>query len=163
MIETIAIIVGVAALVISFMACITLLLLKKNVKDILQKDALIFDENFQAKKAIVLESFSVVDSVLKYGKNVINNPSYYEKAKNCYNGLICVVTDSLLIDAYMNIALNIDYPINADLVTTYKILCRKDIGLKTKSGTLLMSLPAAPNRPVVNKPEQPSSTMNEKK
>ena len=71
MLENIAIIIGAAALFACFTTFITMLLLKKNIKDILQKDALIFDENYQIKKEAVSESFNISDYILKVGKNNI--------------------------------------------------------------------------------------------
>lgn len=155
MIENIAILAGVSAIVVSFMGIVAFLLLKKNIKDILQKDSLIFDQNFEIKKRVISESFSLIDEVEKNGKIIINNATFMERATNCYNELLCVVNNYKIIDEFYNIALNGAYAINKNITNNYKILCRKDIGLKTKkiNNSNIQSQPVIANIPTPVQPE----------
>lgn len=133
MIENIAILVGVAALVVSVMACVAFLLLKKNIKDILQKDSLVFDKNFEIKKQAITDSFNIVDEVVLQGKSANLENEYIEKVIKCYNDLLCVMSNSHIVDEFYNIALNVNYPVNHRIITDYKLSCRNDLGLKTKA------------------------------
>lgn len=162
MLENIAILAGVSALVVSIMACVAFLLLKKNIKDILQKDALIFDKNFEIKKSVVSESFNIADLVEKESKSILLNKEYLERAKKCYNDLLCVLTNPQLVQAFYNIALNGNYAISSEVISTYKILCRKDIGLKVKnlsaeslSNVQPIVAPATPQQPQTNDQAEP--------
>ena len=158
MIENIAILAGVSALVVSIMACVAFLLLKKNIKDILQKDALVFDKNFEIKKNAITESFNIVDEVVIQGKSANLENAYIEKVIKCYNDLLCVMSNSQIVDEFYNIALNVNYPVNHRIITDYKLACRNDLGLKTKAPN--MKAVKSNNKPAeykepVQQPAQP--------
>ena len=132
MIENFAILSGVAALVVSFMAIIAFLLLKKNIKDILEKDTLVFDKNFEIKYKAITASFEFVDEVMINGKSANLDEKYIERAIKCHNDLLCVISNKNVIDEFYNITLNVNYPVNFAVVMDYKMACRADIGLKNK-------------------------------
>ena len=132
MIENFAILSGIAALVVSFMAIVAFLMLKKNIKDILEKDTLVFDKNFEIKYKAITASFEFVDEVMVNGKSANLDEKYIERAIKCHNDLLCVISNKNVIDEFYNIALNVNYPVNFAVVMDYKMACRADIGLKNK-------------------------------
>ena len=166
MIENIAIISGVSALVVAIIAVVVLLLLKKNVKDILSKDSLIFDHNFELKKAAINQSFGLIDEIEIYGKVVTTDANFAKKAKACYNELLCVVSNPLVVQEFYNIAMNTNYNVSKTTLDNYKLMCRKDIGLKAKNIKIVPSYePVGTNQQmyqnnVVNntQPTQPKQT-----
>ena len=130
MIESVALIAGIIGIVFSALTMVVLFLLKKNVTDILRKDALIFDKNFEIKQKALVESLNIVDEVLAKGKSICSNASFLDRSKKCYNELICVLNNTKLADAFYDIALNPNYIVTMDKVHIYKMLSRKDLGFK---------------------------------
>lgn len=132
MLETIAICSGVASLIVSLFAIISIYLTKKNIVDILDKDAILFDNNFEIKKNALSAALSIIDEINTKGVIVRNDNHFVAKAKQCYNDLLCVVTHLVVADEFIDIALNID-PINLEeRIKIFKLACRYDIGLDTK-------------------------------
>lgn len=130
MIENIALISGIVGIVFSSFTLISLFLLKKNILDILRKDALIFDQNFELKQKYVAESLNLVDEIYEKGRGLIGNANYIERAKKCYNELVCVLNDTKLADVFFDVTMNPNYEVNLEKVRIYKMLCRKDLGFK---------------------------------
>lgn len=130
MIENVALIAGIIGIVFSILTLIALFLLKKNILDILRKDALIFDKNFELKQKAITESLNIVDEVFVKGKGVILNASFQERSKKCYNELICVLNNTKLADAFYDITLNPNSNITFDKLHIFKMLSRKDLGFK---------------------------------
>ena len=93
MLKEVAVGVGIAGIVVAVFAIIILILLKKNITDILNKDAILFSKNFELKKEAINNSLNLVDEVAAKGKTICLNPEFAIKAKDCYNNLLCVVTN----------------------------------------------------------------------
>lgn len=137
MIENIAIWGGVAGLIVSIFAVIILFLTRHNILDILDKDVILFDKNFELKKEAISKALELTDQIYKNGKTVTMNANFDEQAKKCYNDLICVVSDIRVAEEFYNIAFNENYEITEAKNAQFKLMCRKDIGLTSKKSKIL--------------------------
>ena len=85
---TIAMWGGVAGLFISIFAVIILFLTRKNILDILDKDVILFDRNFELKKSAIEDAFKLVDEIQEKGEQITLNNEFKMRAKNaimnCY-------------------------------------------------------------------------------
>ena len=123
---------GVAGLFISIFAIIILYLTRKNILDILDKDVILFGRNFEIKKKTITDAFQIIDEIAETNGRVKNNPNFVERAKMCYNDLLCVISDIRVADEFYSLALE-DVDFSLTRIAQFKIMCRKDIGLKTKN------------------------------
>ena len=130
--QTIAMWCGIAGLISSILAIIIIFLVKKQIVDILDKDAILFDGNFSVKKEAIAASLNLIDHISSKGKQITLNPEFAMKAKHCYNDLLCVVSDINIVQEFFNIALNTNNMVDANQIINFKLMCRSDIGLKTK-------------------------------
>ena len=132
MLESIAMWGGVAGVGIALIAMINLFLTRKGIMDAINKDNILYGENFAHKKSTITKALDLVDDVYQNGKSLIMNPNFADKAKACYNDLLCVVADVEVANQFFNIALNNELPLAEKDVLLFKAACRKDIGLKSK-------------------------------
>ena len=132
MIETIAMWGGVAGLCASIVAIVVIFLTRQNILNILNKDAILFNENFNLKKEAITNAMQIADEVALRGKAVISVPEFSQRAKKCYNDLVCVASSLKIVDAFYDIAFNSNLDLTEKKVEEFKMLCRKDIGLKGK-------------------------------
>lgn len=130
--ENVALITGIAGIVLSFFSIIILILTRKSILDILNKDSLIFDKNFEIKEKWMVETLNLIDSVETQGQAITSNPEFSKRAKICYNHLICVITNMQLSDEFFDICFNPSANITTDRLKNFKLSCRKDIGFKVK-------------------------------
>lgn len=154
MLKEVAVGVGIAGIVVAVFAIIILILLKKNITDILNKDAILFSKNFELKKEAINNSLNLVDEVAAKGKTICLNPEFAIKAKDCYNNLLCVVTNVKLANEFYTMAIDRNGAIDSDKVTEYKLLCRKDIGLSVKKSSLINN-EAVPTATINYQSQQP--------
>ncbi len=124
---------GIACLVVSFLAVIAVFLTRKNIKDIIDRDIVFFEKNFVTKKDAITSALEVVDEVSLKGKSVIRDITFVHKAKQCYNNLLCVVSNIKIAKEFYDIALNPSSETTSLEIAKFKLACRKDIGFKTKS------------------------------
>lgn len=137
MLNTIAMWGGIAGIFVSIFAVIILFLTRKNILDILEKDVILFDENFEIKKQTLEGSMKLTDDILKFGERVKLEPNFQDKAKTFYNSLVCVASNVKLIDEFYNIALDNNETIDDVRIANFKLLCRKDIGLSIKKSKVV--------------------------
>ena len=138
MIETIAMFGGIIGGAVALLSIIVFIILKKNVIDILSKDAVLFDKNFEIKLKVINESMFIVDELAEKGKMITLDAKFTARSRNCYNNLLCVVSDLKLADQFYALALDRELVFNETMLAEYKLHCRKDIGLKL-GRTLLLS------------------------
>ena len=143
--ENIALILAIVAMVFSGLVVIVMLLLRKNIVEILKKDSIIFDKNFEIKERAILNSIKLAEDVLANGKQLVLNPSFNKAAKTCYNELICVLNNLKISDAFRDIALDINKPISESLLVIYRMLCREDLGFKVKQSFIEKEVAMAVN------------------
>ncbi len=129
--ETIAMWGGVAGLFVSIFAVIILYLTRKNILDILDKDVILFGRNFEIKKQVLTNACLLIDEVIESEGRIKSNSSFTDRAKKSYNELLCVVSDVKVADEFYSLTLeNVEFSLPR--FAQFKIMCRKDIGLRTK-------------------------------
>lgn len=131
MLETIAMWGGVAGVVLALFAIIILFLTRQNILNILSKDSILYDQNFEVKMRSINLAYEVVDEIAQNGDVVKSNPEFIQKAKRAYNELLCVLSDVRIADEFQTIALENKNPYNIARIAQFKLMCRKDMGLKT--------------------------------
>lgn len=99
--------------------------------DILDKDVILFERNFDIKKNAIEKSYKLIDEIQLRGQQITSNYDFIERAKSCYNELLCVVSDIAVANEFYDIAIA-GNPSDEKRLNSYKISCRKDIGLRTK-------------------------------
>ncbi len=126
------IICGIISICASLIAIIAVVLTKHEISSLLNKDKLLFNENFIAKQKVLEESMSLADDVIKRGKALCLNPEFSTRATNCLNSLMCVVSNVKLIDCFSTIVKDVNAENSKELVEDYKLLCRQDLGFKVR-------------------------------
>lgn len=169
MLQEIAMWGGIAGICVSVFAIIILFLTRKNILDILEKDVILFDKNFELKEIAISDSMKVVDEL---SKNKVSSLELDEKSKEIYNKLICVVSDLRVADEFYSIAIAKTTDANETTISQYKLLCRQDIGLSNKHAKLLKRTLSnrnsfsqnqftMPSNPVVQSPIQSQPSNNQ--
>lgn len=130
--STLTFLVGAFSLGLSVIAIITMFILRYNIIEILNKDALVFDKNFEIKKSALEKAMAIVDQIEAGAPRATTNIEYINKMKSIYNQLICVVSNPSLAEQFLTITLDkVKVPQAMDFVE-FKQNCRKDLGLKVK-------------------------------
>lgn len=124
--------VGVASIIVSVFAVIILYLTRANILDILDKDVILFDKNFELKKNAIDSALQLIDEVDEKGKCYVLRPEVSQKAKAIYNDLLCVTSDVRVADEFYNIVIDENVEVTETRLAQFKLMCRQDIGLKTK-------------------------------
>lgn len=160
--STVAMWGGVAGLFVSIISVIILFLTRKNIMDILDKDVILFERNFDIKKNAIEKSYKLIDEIQLRGQQITSNYDFIERAKSCYNELLCVVSDIAVANEFYDIAIA-GSPSDERRLNSYKISCRKDIGLRTKatkSKQKSSSRQDEDNNSFVDKPSTTDSTQS---
>ncbi len=145
MIESLAVTCSFIAIFASLIAIIIMILVRNNIVNILEKDVVLFDKNFEIKKQAISNALEIIDEVTEFGKQITLRPEFERKAKACYNDLLCVMTDVTIADEFFNIALDKNIEITDVRLAHFKLLCRHDIGFKTKKAKLIKRLTTKEN------------------
>ncbi len=128
---------SLAGIVVSVIAVIMIFLTRNNILDILDKDIILFDKNFELKKTAINDAMNIVDEISVNGKEITLRPDFEEKAKNAHNGLLCIVTNVKIADEFYAIAVDKNETASPERIARFKIACRKDIGLKSKKSNMI--------------------------
>lgn len=137
MLEKIAMWGGIAGIVVALVAIIVLFLTRANILDILDKDVILFDKNFELKKQAIETSMLMIDELDEKGEQAKADFEFAERAKKTYNELLCVVSDARVADEFYNLTLDKTVAPTASSLAHFKLLCRRDIGLSNKKSKLL--------------------------
>lgn len=137
MLEKIAMWGGISGIVVALVAIIVLFLTRANILDILDKDVILFDKNFELKKQAIETSMLIIDELDEKGEQLKSSFEFEERAKKTYNELLCVVSDARVADEFYNLTLDKTVALTATNLAHYKLLCRHDIGLSNKKSKLL--------------------------
>lgn len=132
MIENLAVTCSFIAIFASLITIIIMILVRNNIVHILEKDVVLFDKNFEIKKQAISNALEIIDEVTEYGKQITLRPEFERKAKACYNDLLCVITNVTIADEFYNITLDKNIEITDIRLANFKLLCRNDIGFKTR-------------------------------
>ena len=81
MIEKIAMWGGVAGVVLALFAIVILYLTRSNIIDLLDRDVVMYDKNYEAKKDALEKAFNCLDMVAQNGVEIKGNAQYIQKAK----------------------------------------------------------------------------------
>ena len=166
MIEKIAMWGGFAGVIIALVAMIVLFLTRQNILDILDKDVILFDKNFELKKQAIERAMLMADELEEKGAQTKSNLEYVETAKKTYNELLCVVSDVRVADDFYNLIVDQTSMPTATQFAHFKLLCRHDIGLSNKKAKVLKRAKAtesavseidktSPLNPSFDRPERP--------
>ncbi|MBO5910071.1 MAG: hypothetical protein J6Q15_01035 [Clostridia bacterium] len=134
MIEKIAMWGGVAAIVISLFAIIILYLTRSNIIDLLDRDVVMYDKNYETKKEALEKAFNCLDLVAQNGVEIKNAPQYSQKAKDAYNALLCTLNSSKLYQEFYRLA--VDRTTNGysiEDIERFKIACRGELITRRRS------------------------------
>lgn len=130
-IESISMWGGFAGVIIAIIAVVILILTRNNIIDILDKDAILFEQNFEMRKSAIENIINLADYLLDYGVEVISNKAYKTKCKTAYNEIICLIHNAKLIDNFYDLCLNDSrVSVSAEEISAFKNLCRKELGYK---------------------------------
>ena len=133
MIEKIAMWGGVAGIVIAVFAIAILYLTRSNIIDLLDRDVVMYDKNFETKKEALHEAFNCLDVVAQNGFEVKMNPQFITRAKQAYNGLLCTLNSAKLYQEFYRMAIDTTsegYTIQD--IEKFKIACRGELITKRK-------------------------------
>ena len=157
MLNNIAIWGGIVGMGVALLALLLMIFAKKDIKDIVNRDVILFDQNFALKKQAIEKSFKLLDD-LEQNPAIISNAEFVKLAKQSYNELLCVMTNQMLAEQFKNLSQTAG-AINSSALAKFKFDCRKDIGLKTKYIKQTQTVSPMPRPYVSEKPAQtPSST-----
>lgn len=145
MLTNIAIWGGIVGMGVAVLALLLMVFAKKDIADIVNRDVILFDQNFALKKQAIEKAFKLLDD-LEQNPAIFSNAEFVRLAKQSYNELLCVMTRQMLAEQFKNLALN-SGEVSASAVAKFKFDCRKDIGLRTK-----YIKQTAPTLPKVSKP-----------
>lgn len=129
--------VSVSAIIVSVFSVIVIFLTRNNILDILDKDVILFDKNFELKKSAIEQALKLTDELHTKGEGIKNDEVFKQSATKCYNDLLCVVTHVKLADEFYALTLKKGEEITEVRLAQFKIMCRKDIGLKTNGAKLV--------------------------
>lgn len=133
MIDKIAMWGGFAGVIIAIIAVIILFLTRQNILDILDKDVILFDKNFELKKQAIEKAMLMIDE-LENNNGSSRSIDFVENAKKLYNELLCVVSDVRVADEFY--ALTMENKATPTSCAHFKLMCRHDIGLSNKKAKL---------------------------
>lgn len=163
---------GVAGIVVALVAIIILYLTRSNIIDLLDRDVVMYDKNYEAKKESLENAFNCLDLVAQNGVEIKNNPQYIQRAKEAYNGLLCTLNSGKLYQEFYRLAIdNTAYGYSIVDIERFKIACRSELIIKRKikgegfkgatsgalnmgSGVLMDPQPAPQPRPMQPGPQQ---------
>jgi len=130
-IETISLWGGFAGVVLAIITIVILILVRNNIAFVLDRDSIIFEQNFEMKKTTVENSINLVDYLLELGVDVISNKAFKTKCKSAYNEMLCLINNSKLIDTFYDLCLNDSRTaVDAEEIADYKTMCRKELGYR---------------------------------
>lgn len=130
MLTDIAIWGGIVGMAVAVISIIVVLIIKKDIKDVLNLNVVLFDQNFMIKKQAIEKCLKLLDD-LNATPAVAKNPEFIRRAKESYNELICVLNNIANAYKFLDYTLN-KGEISAAELNNFKISMRKDIGLNLK-------------------------------
>lgn len=134
MIEKIAMWGGFAGIIIAIFAIIVIYLTRSNIIDLLDRDVVMYDKNYEMKKEAFEKAFNCLDSIALNGVEIKNNPQYIQQAKQAYNALLCTLYSAKLYQEFYHLALDptvSNFSIND--IENFKIACRNELISKHKN------------------------------
>ncbi len=132
--EKIAMWGGVAGIVIAVFAIVILYLTRSNIIDLLDRDVVMYDKNYESKKESLQEAFDCLDIIAQNGIDVKYNPQFIQRAKQAYNGLLCTLNSAKLYQEFYRMAIDTTSSNFSNLdIEKFKISCRSELISKRRS------------------------------
>lgn len=132
--EKIAMWGGVAGIVIAIFAMVILYLTRSNIIDLLDRDVVMYDKNYEAKKDALEQAFNCLDTVAQSGVEVKNNLQYAQRAREAYNALLCTMTSSKVYQEFYRLAVDTTTAgYTTEEIERFKISCRIELIGKRKN------------------------------
>jgi len=127
---------GVAGCILALVAIIAVLVIRYDIKHAINRDNILFNEAFSIKKQAIESAMTIVDEVEANGDSIVHTAEFANKARKCYNELMCVASKANLAEEFYNIAVEgkTTTPI---AIAKFKLNCRKDIGLKSGGSKII--------------------------
>ena len=126
--------IGIAAIIISIFSMVILYLTRNNIIELLDRDVVMYDKNFETKKDCMFEAFNCLDLVAQNGTSIKINPQFIQRAKQAYNGLLCVVNSPKLYQEFYRMTLDQAESVDSiEDVEALKISCRAELVTKRKN------------------------------
>ncbi len=125
--------IGIAAIVIAIFSMVILYLTRNNIIELLDRDVVMYDKNFEIKKECLHEAFNCLDLVAQNGANIKNSPQFIQRAKQAYNGLLCVLSSPKLYQEFYRMAIDQgDSVYSIEDIENFKVACRAELISKRK-------------------------------
>lgn len=125
---------GIAGIVVAIFAIVILYLTRSNIIDLLDRDVVMYDKNFEIKKDALNEAFNCLDLLAKNGTDVKSNPQYLQRAKEAYNGLLCCVNSPKIYQEFYRMAIDLNASASSILeIEKFKITCRTELITRHKN------------------------------
>ena len=120
--------IGIAAILIAIFAMVILYLTRNNIIELLDRDVVMYDKNFETKKECLYEAFNCLDLVAQTGSGIKTNQQFIQRAKQAYNGLLCVVTSPKLYQEFYRMTIDqTDSIYSIEDIENFKVLCRAEL------------------------------------
>lgn len=132
-----AFLVGMFSLVLSVFAIVVMVLMRRNMIDILSKDTLVFSKNFEIKKQVFDKAMYIIDEI-KLGAPRSTSVEYNRKMNQIYNELLTVATDVRIADTFIAMVKDTTKQITEADSATFKLLVRQELGLSNKGSALIV-------------------------
>lgn len=137
MLEKIAMWGGVAGIAVAIISILVICFVKSDIRNMLNKDVILFDQNFELKKNALNKALEMIDEIETRGEQVTLMPEYVDRARKVYNELICVVTNMRVADEFHSITIDKDAQITPIRLANFKLAVRYDIGLSNKNANIV--------------------------
>lgn len=131
-----AFLVGMSSLILSVISIIVMIIMRKNIVDILNKDSLIYSKNYEIKKQAFEKAMYILDEI-KMGAPRSNSVEYSRKMNQIYNELLTVSSDVRIADTFIAMAKDTSKQLTDADFANFKLLLRKELGLNIKGSALI--------------------------
>ena len=134
MIEKIAMWGGIAGIIIAVFAIAILYLTRSNIIDLLDRDVVMYDKNYEMKKDAFEQAFNCLDAVAQSGTEIKSNPQYAQRAREAYNALLCTTSCAKVYQEFYRLAVDATTAgYTTEDIEKFKIACRTELMGKRKN------------------------------
>ena len=117
-------------------AVVILYLTRSNIIDLLDRDVIMYDKNYELKKESIEEAFNCLDAVSQNGVEIKTNPQFATRARQAYNGLLCSLNSAKLYQEFYRMTIDTtDNDYSIEDIEAFKIACRMELVSKHKRKT----------------------------
>jgi hypothetical protein len=118
----------IICILVALFAVVLLYLTRNNIIDLLDKDVILYDKNYQLKKEALEEAFNCLDLIAQNGVEIKNNQQFITRAKEAYNALLCTMTNAKIYQEFYAKALDISVNgYSVEEIEKFKITCRAEL------------------------------------